>query len=159
MAHILSIVYQPLDREYGESLKDYIRVPIQTARLIENHGIEGDQKAGHNPVRQLNLLSHEWLQSIQPKGYRTEPGQFGEQVILEGLAIDSLVPGTRLQLGNEAIIEITKTRTGCERLELAQDKSIEGIGPIGVLAKIIVGGMINVGDSIVVLEAIAQATY
>ena len=156
MAHIYSIVYQPIDREYGESLQDYIRVPIKSARLIADHGIEGDQKAGHNPVRQLNLLSNEWLQSIQSKGYRTKPGQFGEQVILQGLSFEGLVPGTRLQLGNEAIIEIIKRRNGCDRLELAQGKSIASIGPIGVLAKIVVGGMINIGDPIVVLESVPQ---
>ena len=152
MAHIHSIVYQPIDQAYGEHLDYYIRVPLQQARLIADHGIEGDQKAGHNPMRQLNLLSREWLTAIQPKGYKTEPGQFGEQIILADLAVENLEPGTRLQLGNEASIEITKSRTGCERLELAQGKSIEGLGAIGVMAKILAGGTISVGDSVTVIE-------
>lgn len=156
MAHIHSIVYQPTDQAYGERLDYYIRVPLQQALLITDHGIEGDRKAGHNPIRQLNLLSQEWLTAIRPKGYKTEPGQFGEQIIVAGLAVESLEPGTRLQLGNEACIEITKLRTGCDRLELAQGRSIEGLGPIGVLAKILAGGTIGVGDPVTVIETVGS---
>lgn len=156
MAHIESIVYQPLDQQYDERLDYYIRVPVQQINLIANHGLEGDQKGGHNPIRQLNLLSREWLNSVQPKGYKTQPGQFGEQMIVEGLNFDEIQPGDRLQLGEEACIEITKPRTGCERLVLAQGKSIEGIGAIGLLAKVIDGGTIHVGDEIRVLQQVPQ---
>jgi len=91
------------------------------------------------------------LQRLEPIGYRTEPGQFGEQIIVTGLAVESLAPGVCLQLGSEARIEITKPRTGCERLEAAQGTSIQGLGPIGVLAKVIAGGTIRVGDPVTVL--------
>src|SRR5256885_1952453 len=101
MASIFSIVYQPEDREYSdERLGLYIRVPVERANLIAGHGIEGDQKGGRNPTRQLNLLSREWLMGLQPKGYKVEPGQFGEQIIIDGLAMESLEPGVRLQLGD-----------------------------------------------------------
>jgi len=152
MASIYSIVYQ--DQGYVERQGSFSRVPIQQARLIVGHGIEGDRKAGHDPVRQVNLLSHEWLMTLQPKGYKTEPGQFGEQIILSDLAVESLEPGVRLQLGNEAQIEITKLRTGCARLEAAQGQPIEGIGHIGALAQVIVGGSIRVGDTVTILEII-----
>lgn len=102
----------------------------------------------------MNLLSLEWLQSIEPQGYRTQPSQFGEQVIPAGLSFEHISSGTRLQLGTEAILEITKTRTGCERLEVAQGKSISRIGPIGILAMIIVGGTINVGDQTKVIDTV-----
>ena len=156
MAHIHSIVYQPTDQAYGERMDDYIRVPLQQALLIANHGIEGDRKAGHNPIRQLNLLSLEWLTAVGPKGYKTEPGQFGEQIIVAGLAVESLEPGARLQLGNEACIEVTKSRTGCDRLELAQGRSIEGLGSVGVLAKVLSGGTIRVGDPVTVIETVGS---
>ena len=150
MASIYSIVYQ--DQNYVEREDAFIRVPIQQARLIAGSGIEGDRKGGHNPDRQLNLISQEWLMALQPKGYKTEPGQFGEQIILSGLAVESLEAGVRLQLGNEAQIEITKLRAPCERLEAAQGQSIEGLGYVGALAKIIVGGQIRVGDEVTILE-------
>lgn len=152
MASIYSIVYQPMDQVYGERQDYYIRVPLQRANLIAGYGIEGDQKGGHHPDRQLNLLSREWLVALQPQGYKTEPGQFGEQIIISGLAVESLEPGAYLQLGSEACIEIVKTRTGCDRLELAQGKTIKGLGPLGVMARVIVGGTIGVGDPVTLLE-------
>jgi MOSC domain-containing protein YiiM len=152
MPSIYSIVYLPLDQEYQDRDGDYIRHPLQRAKLIAEHGIEGDQKAGHNPDRHLNLISREWLAAVQPKGYKTAPGQFGEQIIVEGLAVEQLEPGDRLQLGSDALIEVTKLRNGCERLEAAQGKSREGLGPLGAMARVITGGEIKVGDPVVVRE-------
>ncbi len=151
MATIAHIVYQPTSQEYEEKRRDYLRVPIPQAMLIANHGIEGDQKAGHHPDRQLNLISTEWLAVQRTKGYRTAPGQWGEQITLTGVAVETLPPGTRLRLGAEACIEITKPRTGCDRLTAAQGQSIEGVGPIGALAKVISSGVIHVGDPVTVL--------
>ena len=151
MPSIHSIVYQPRDRRYGKRKGDYIRVALGGARLIPQHGIEGDQKAGHHPERNLNLLSLEWLNGLQAQGYKTAPGQFGEQIIVSGLAVEELAPGARLQLGDEAIIEITKLRTGCDRLAAAQTTSldkIEGLGALGAMARVITGGLIAVGDEV-----------
>ena len=152
MAAIYSIVYQPLNRQYDDPMGEYIRVPVESAELRANHGIAGDKKAGHNPVRQLNLISQEWLEVQRAKGYKTAPGQFGEQIIISGLAVETLEPGMRLQLGKEACIEVTKQRTGCNRFEAAQGKSVEGLGALGVMARVISSGTISVGDPVTVLE-------
>ncbi len=157
MNSIYSIVYQPPELVYGERRDDYLRVPIRRANLVAGHGIEDDQKAGHHPDRQLNLLSQEWLMALQPKGYKTKPGQFGEQIIITGLAVESLEPGVRLQLGREACIEITSLRTGCDRLEAAQGKAVKGMGPLGAMAKVVIGGAIEVGDPVTVLETALSA--
>jgi MOSC domain-containing protein YiiM len=153
MAQITSIVYQPVGMNYGENREDYIRLPLESARLIAGHGIDGDQKAGRHPDRQLNLLSLEWLQALKPQGYRTAPGQFGEQIIVQGLPLLELQPGDRLQLGGQAVVEITKPRTGCDRLERAQrGKSVvDHLGPLGQLAKVTRGGTIRVGDPVELL--------
>lgn len=153
MAHVYSIVYQPVDMDYGDDRVDYIRLPLESAELVANHGIQGDRKARRNSDRQLNLLSLEWLQELAPQGYRTDPGQFGEQLILQGLPLMELQPGDRLQLGSQAVIQITKPRTGCDRLERAQrGKPVVGrLGPLGMLARVIQGGPIRVGDTVTVL--------
>ena len=153
MGTIEHIVYQPIDQEYEEGQLDYIRIPVTSARLLANHGLENDRKAGHHPKRQLNILSREWLDKIAPLGYQTKPGEFGEQVTVANMDFDELVPGTRIQLGETAVVEITKGRTGCSRLEAAQGQSIAGIGPIGLLARVVVGGEIRVGDAVGVLDA------
>jgi len=154
MAHISSIAYQPQGMNYQdqEHAGDYIRVPFANARLVAGHGIEGDQKAGHHPERQINLVSQDWLDAQAPKGYRTRPGQFGEQMIITGIAVEQLSPGTRLQLGAEAVVEVAKARTGCPRLESAQGKPIAGLGPLGVMVRVITDGAVSLGDTVAVLE-------
>ncbi len=152
MASIYSIVYRPV--EYGDQREEYLRVPAERVNLIAGYGIEGDMKGGHHPERQLNLLSLEWLQALEPKGYKTGPGQFGEQIILSGLAVERLAPGTRLQLGRWACIEVVKGRMGCQRFEVAQGKTVLGLGALGVLAKVIESGPIAVGDPVSVLETV-----
>ena len=155
MPQITSIVYQPRDQQYAEGAVDFMRLPLESAELMAGHGIRGDRKAGHHPDRQLNLLSTGWLAMAAAKGYRAAPGQFGEQLILDGIDLVTLPPGTRLQLGDAAVLEIVKGRTGCTRLEAAQGRTIAGLGPIGVLARVITGGPIRVGDPVAVLEPAA----
>lgn len=157
MAHISSIVYQPVEYPSGDHQRDYIRESMQTATLVANHGIQGDLKAGHNPDRQLNVLSQEWLDRAAQKGYKTAPGQFGEQMIITGIEVLELAPGTRLQIGDQAVIEVVKGRTGCTRFEAAQGKQIGDLGALGILARVITGGTIAVGDAVSVVETVPAA--
>jgi len=155
MPQITSIAYQPRDRHYADPMSDYIRVPVEAATLVADHGIDGDRKAGHNKTRQVNLLSAEWLAARAAEGYRAAPGEFGEQLIVAGLAVETLPAGTMLALGPQAILTITKGRTGCERLQAVQPRPTGGLGPIGVLARVVMGGPIRVGDAVRVLEPAA----
>ena len=98
----------------------------------------------------MNILSAEWLSGLASDGYRTGPGQFGEQLIVSGIDVLSLKTGDRLRIGSEAVVEMTKPRTGCSRLEGAQGRPI-ACGPIGMLATVIESGDIAVGDLVVML--------
>ena len=149
MSKIYSIVYQPEDKQYYDRMVDFIREPLQQASLVADYGIKGDAKAGRNRSRQLNILSLEWLENLRAKGYHTDPGEFGEQIIVQDLDVEHLLPGDRLQLGESATIQITKARTGCERLEAVQGLSNEAFGGlVGMMAKVVVSGEIFVGSSV-----------
>ena len=154
MASIYSIVYKPKDRVNEQRMDFYVRSPLQEANLVANYGIQGDQNGGHHPDRQLNVLSREWQLGLMEKGYNIEPGQFGEQIVISGIAIETLEPGTRLQLGGEARIEVVKTRTGCDHFEAVQGKPVSGAGALGVMARVIASGVIRVGDPVTVLETV-----
>lgn len=152
MGEIFSIVYQPQDDVYGERVGDFLREALHEATLVADHGIKGDRKAGRNKNRQLNILSLEWLESLRPLGYQTEPGSFGEQIILKGLPLETMQPGDRLRIGAEALVEITKPRTGCIRLEAAQGQSNATFdGLVGMMARVVDGGVVRVGDSVEML--------
>jgi MOSC domain-containing protein YiiM len=154
MGTIRSIVYQP---ENVKPETHYHRVPVESVNLIANHGIEGDRKAGKNPDRHLNLMSTETLDALALEGFKTAPGEMGEQIVIQGLDIDSLVPGSRLRLGADAEIRVSKPRTGCARFEKIQGHDPkEAAGQLGVLATVIRTGTIQVGDTVTVLEAEPQ---
>jgi MOSC domain-containing protein YiiM len=150
MTQIASIVFKPAGVDEPDD--DFLRVDLEEATLIAGHGIEGDLKAGH-PTRQLCLLSYETLTNLRGQGAYTEPGQMGEQLVIHQLDVDNLPVGARLQLGPEAVIEVTGPREPCDRLGKMQRKPkvfFEGLA--GVMAKVIVGGSIRVGHPVRVLE-------
>ncbi len=95
MGELLSIVYKPKNASGGE--EDYLRVPLTQTRLVVDYGIVGDAKGG-SPKRQLNLMAAESLQQLAQEGFRTAPGQMGEQLVVSGLDLDRLPCGTRLQI-------------------------------------------------------------
>lgn len=150
MATIVSIVYKPENTPDPEDT--FNRVPLEQANLIAGCGIEGDRK-GSNPERQLNIMSRETLTELEGKGFQVQPGKMGEQIIVSGLDIEALTAGERVQFGEQAVIEVIRHRTGCDRFEKFQGKSRTlAAGQLGVIAKVITGGEIRVGDAIRVVE-------
>jgi MOSC domain-containing protein YiiM len=153
MSELVSIVYKPMDA--AASAEGYARVPLQRAQLIAGYGTEGDAKGGH-PGRHLNIMSAEALQMLAGEGFHTAPGQLGEQLVIAGLAVDTLPAGTRLQIGESACVEIVEPRTGCGRFEQYQGKlRQDAAGRLGVMAQVLNGGSIRVGDPIRLLDEAA----
>lgn len=149
---IHSLVYQPAKSEYKAPYR-FNRILADELTLIANHGIEGDWKAGRNPKRQLNLMSFEMQETLRAEGFKTNPGELGEQITLSGIDVDQLERGTRLQLGDSAIIEIHASRTPCEWFGLIQGKDHNLVeNRVGKMASVIVGGKIRVGDPVLILE-------
>ncbi len=147
MAHISSICYSPTKTTH-DAPYHYTRVSVQQATLITNFGIEGDVKGKKDSSRQLNVMSAATVAALACEGYKAAPGELGEQIIVDGLDVDSLPIGTRLVLG-EAEIEVTKPRTGCEWFERIQNLPRPD-GRMGIMARVIRGGVIRVGDAVTV---------
>ncbi|MBE0690935.1 MAG: MOSC domain-containing protein [Anaerolineae bacterium] len=150
MPEIYSIVYKP--RDVGMSEADaYARVSLQKAVLRAGSGIDGDLKGNH-PKRQLNIMCYETLASLSDDGFKTEPGAMGEQIVIKGLDLVDMLPGTLVRLGNTAEIEVLEPRTGCDRFEHIQGLSRElAQRRMGVMARVVQDGEISVGDSVIVL--------
>lgn len=149
-ARIVSIVHTPAGVDPRPADR-YARVPLETATLKAGRGIVTDRK-GSRPERQLNVMAWETLARLRAQGLRTGPGEMGEQIVLSGVAIDGLPAGARLRLGGEAVIEVIKPRTGCDRLRRIQGCTPAQVaGRLGVLARVLVGGSIRVGDPVALL--------
>ncbi len=151
MGKIVSIVHTPAGID-PRPADHYARVPVEVAILEAGRGIVTDRK-GSRPERQLNVMAAETLAQLGAEGYRAAPGQMGEQLVVAGLDVNRLAAGTRLRLGDAAVIEVLKPRTGCERLRQIQGCTPAQVaGRLGVMALVLTGGTIHVGDSVTPIE-------
>ena len=142
--------------------------------LISGHGIEGDRHAGatrrHRArfrptvevpnLRQVHLIQSELFAELAAKGFAVAPGEMGENVTTAGIDLLALPTGTRLRLGDDAVVELTGLRTPCFKLDRWQPglkmATIER-GPrnriilkAGVMAIVVAGGEVKAGDAIAV---------
>jgi molybdenum cofactor synthesis domain-containing protein len=125
---------------------------VGRARLVENHGLEGDAHAGDWP-RQVSLLAHDPVQAFREKGAEVADGDFGENLVVEGLDFKSLPLGTRLKCG-EALLEITQIGKECHSPCQIHKRMGDCIMPReGVFARVLQGGLIGVGDDLLIAEA------
>ncbi|HLJ09695.1 MAG TPA: MOSC domain-containing protein [Planctomycetaceae bacterium] len=149
MSRIVSIAFSPpTDKPRPED--HYHRVPAENAVLIAGRGIETDRKSKGGD-RQINIMSALTLDRLRDEGFMTEPGALGEQITLDGLDVDTLPPGTRIRLGNAAVVEVVLPRTGCDRFEHIQGKHKKLVrGRLGVMVRVVSGGAIAVGDSAII---------
>ena len=132
--------------------KGTVKTPVDAAELTVEHGISGDAHAGpwH---RQLSLLALESIQKMKDRGLEVEPGSFAENVTTEGLDLVSLPIGTRLQIGDDAVVEITQIGKECHTRCAIYYKAGDCVMPKeGVFARVLEGGPIHSGDRILVLN-------
>ncbi len=131
--------------------KGTIKKPTPEGYLRENHGLEGDAHAG-DWHRQVSLLAQESIDKMKLKIPTLVPGAFAENITTEGIDLCSLPVGTKLKIGDEAILEITQIgklcHTDCEIRVLTGDCVMPREG---IFAKVVKGGKIKNGDAIEIL--------
>src|SRR3989449_406567 len=122
---------------------------VPTATLITGVGIEGDKHAVAASDRQVLLADQEALD--EGGG---EPGTIKENLTVEGLHVMGLPGGTRVRLGDSAGLEIMKICEPCFRMdEIRFGLKGELVGRRGMVARVVNGGSIAVGDRITLEEA------
>jgi MOSC domain-containing protein YiiM len=141
-------------------------------RLVAGLGVEGDAHQGEtvkhryaarkNPgapnLRQVRLLHEELFHELRAGGFALQPGDIGENVTTRGIDLLALPQGARLQLGNEAVIEVTGLRNPCRQIDafarsltaavLGRDAEGYMIRKAGVMAVVTRGGDVKPGDEI-----------
>jgi len=147
MGAIVSIVHTP-DSVERKPADYYARVPLERTMLLADGGIDGDLK-GRSQSRQLNIMAMETLEQLASEGFQTGPGEMGEQIVVSGIDLSALKAGDRLQFGESAIIEMVLPRTGCDRFEHIQRHPKGSVkGRLGIMARVVAGGEIRVGDNV-----------
>jgi MOSC domain-containing protein YiiM len=151
--------------------------PVDRVRLVAGLGVEGDAHAGltmqHRSrwvsqqavpnLRQVHLIHAELFDELAAKGFMIAPAQMGENVTTAGIDLLTLSAGTRLQLGAQAVIEITGLRNPCFKLDgiapglmravLEKGPGKSPIRKAGVMAVVVASGEVCVGDGISVVHA------
>jgi MOSC domain-containing protein YiiM len=141
-------------------------------RLVAGLGVEGDAHAGvtvkhrsrvkRDPtvpnLRQVHLIHAELHDELRDGGFAIAPGQMGENITTRGVDLLALPTGTRLRLGDTAVVEVTGLRNPCAQLDgiqpglmaatLARDADGALVRKAGVMGIVIAGGDVRRGDPI-----------
>ena len=125
---------------------------IPEGKLIEDFGFEGDAHAG-NWHRQVSLLAKESIEKA--RGMRTDGlchGMFAENITTEGIELYTLPVGTKLRLGDTAVIEITQIGKECHDGCAIKELVGKCIMPReGIFGRVLTGGTVKPGDTIEVI--------
>ena len=120
---------------------------VESARMREGYGIEGDRHAvseGVRTKRQVLLIDQETLDKFE-----LTPGEVRENITTSGIDLHSLAEGQHLTLGDEAVVEITGHCAPCGRMDEIRDGYSTALeGHRGMLASVIRGGQISVGHAV-----------
>jgi MOSC domain-containing protein YiiM len=115
---------------------------LERATAIAGFGFEGCAHA-NPPRREVLLVSKEHLDALG-----VELGAIRENVTVDGVDVHDWPVGQRVQVG-EALFEITMVCDPCHRMdELRAGLRAEIDGKRGMLARVVEGGQIAVGDSV-----------
>ncbi len=131
--------------------KGEVKHNVPQARLLVEHGLEGDAHA-EGGKRQVSLLALESIDKMRAAGAAVNPGDFAENLTTLGLDVCSLPLGTRLKVGPEVELEITQIGKACHKGCAIREKVGDCVMPReGVFARVLKGGMVAPGDTIEVL--------
>lgn len=120
---------------------------ITEALFIENYGIEGDAHAG-NWHRQVSLLAFEKIEQFRNRGGKVDFGDFGENMVVEGIELSALPIGTKLMAGNVEL-EVTQIGKVChDRCHIYYSVGDCIMPREGVFCKVLKGGLLKRGEFI-----------
>ncbi len=125
---------------------------VGKGNLIAGHGIEGDSHTG-TWHRQVSLLPMESIRKVQELGLmEIKPGDFAENLTIEGLNFEDLTIGRRLKIGSSAIGEVTQIGKECHN-ECDIRRKLNDCIMVreGVFLRIHTSGPVQAGDPVEVL--------
>ena len=137
------------------------KAAVSAARITEA-GVEGDRQANPDihggPERAVCLFSMERIRDLQGEGHAIVPGAVGENVTVEGIDWDAVLPNSRILLGEDVALEVTRYTSPCLNIkaafkggEYSRISQKVHAGWSRVYARVLVPGTVRAGDSVRVL--------
>ena len=113
------------------------------AAALAGHGLEGCARARPGTGRQVLFASAEHLRAVG-----VGPGTIKENITVDGADVQAWPVGGRVEAG-EALFEVTMECEPCSQMEqIRPGLQAELEGRRGVLARVVRGGAVSVGDEI-----------
>jgi MOSC domain-containing protein YiiM len=110
-------------------------------------------------LRQVHLIHAELFDELREAGFDVTAGDLGENITTRGMDLLALPKGTRLLIGEEAIIEVTGLRNPCIQLDQFQaglikavlDRDATGnlIRKAGIMGTVVQAGEVRPGNAII----------
>mgnify|MGYP003815183781 CR=1 FL=1 len=120
---------------------------VAQATLLCDWGLEGDAHAG-KWHRQVSLLAKENIDEFRARGADVAYGDFGENLVVEGLSPETAAVGTIFRCG-QALLELTQIGKQCHGHCAIYERMGDCIMPReGVFCRVLRGGEIRPGDAI-----------
>ena len=142
----------------GESQGEVVGLQVKLGRrqpmrqvepmvFVAGNGIEGDMHFSDKPHQQryhVLLMQEENLDALG-----LEHGVVRENVTTTGIDLQSLSPETRLGLGDDVVLRISKECVPCGLMDdIRSGLQRELMGRRGMLAAVEEGGTVSVGDAV-----------
>ena len=127
--------------------KGTVKRPAEKGVLIRGYGIENDAHAG-NWHRQVSLLSYESVTEFNRRGAGATDGDFGENILVEGIDLKQLPVGSVLRAGT-AVLRVTQIGKECHSDCEIRSRTGDCIMPReGIFAEVLEDGEVRAGDAV-----------
>ena len=121
--------------------------PVSRAQVVVGYGLEGDAHGG-DWARQVSLLADESAETMRQKGAEVGPGDFGENILTEGIVLTELPIGARIKVG-EVELEVTQIGKECHTRCAIYNAAGTCVMPTqGIFCRVINGGDLQPGMTI-----------
>ena len=132
----------------------------QVSRLGLEKDTQDDKIHHGGPERAVCLYSLERIRSLQTEGHPIDIGTAGENVTVEGIDWDRIVPGVTIKIGDQVLLEVASFTNPCKTIrasfiagEFIRIAQKLHPGWSRVYARVIREGQIRFGDPVEVSPA------
>jgi MOSC domain-containing protein YiiM len=123
--------------------------PVPEAKILPDHGIDGDAHASGEWHRQISLLALESIRKMRDAGLSVGPGDFAENITTEGIDLPSLPVGTKVLMGEGIETEVSQIGKVCHTKCAIYVQAGDCVMPKeGIFVKVLKGGLLRKGDII-----------
>jgi MOSC domain-containing protein YiiM len=141
MANVIAVC---TSRKKGIKKRD-----VTEAVLKENYGIIGDAHAGASGHRQVSLLAKSSVDKMRRMGADVGPGDFAENLTVEGIKLFTLPIGTLISVGPDVTLEVTQIGKEChDRCAIFKMLGTCVMPLEGIFTRVIKGGRVRAGDNL-----------